>query len=756
VTRPSLPRRGLAAGCSALVVLAWAALLVHSVTADAGAVSQALLCLVTVSSALACWVRVATVRAERAVWSLFALGLSGYGGGFLVLFYVSMGDGAGPWGLNRSDCASLLLYPSVYAALLLLTRSRMAVWHAGALLDGAVVVLACGSVAVTWAVKAYPSLVAGGMVQTVYALAYPVGGATLLLLTVAGLAVTRWRTDAVWLLLLVGFAVMTYGDAVYGSQSAAGTFRFGTPLDAAYTAGPVLVALAAWRRPGAAGPARATSLAGMAVPFAAALAALGVLVYRDPMVPALSVGLAAVAVVVAIARTGLFVRQEHLLVERTREARTDELTGLAHRRVLLAQLARLADGPGEGVLVLVDLDHFKEVNDTLGHTAGDQVLIEVAETLVRAAPEGLVARLGGDEFAVLLSGDLDEALVVAARLRAAVGGTMVLEGCRVTVGATVGLAASAADPSWAAQGSGELLRRADVALYRAKRSGSGTEVWRPEFDEGMRERLNLVSDLRAGLRADDQVVVHFQPKCDPSTQEVVGFEALVRWHHPTLGLVPPMSFVPAAEAAGILPLLTARVLDLSLGHVAALGRRGHRLPVAVNVGAPDLLDAGFAASVGRALARHGVPPHLLRVEVTETVVMTDPARVTRTLEDLRAMGVALSLDDYGTGLSSLSYLRTLPVDELKVDRSFVSRLTDDPASSLIVASTIALAHGLGLTVVAEGVEDEATLDALVAAGCDVVQGYLLGRPVPVDELRLPAGVLVPQPREPQAGPAPVV
>ncbi len=212
----------------------------------------------------------------------------------------------------------------------------------------------------------------------------------------------------------------------------------------------------------------------------------------------------------------------------------------------------------------------------------------------------------------------------------------------------------------------------------------------------------------------------------------------MRWQHPTRGLVPPMAFLPAAEEAGLLPALTRRVLDLSLGQVAALRAYEPLLQVAVNVGAPDLMDPGFVAHVGDRLAAAGLPAQALRIEVTETVVMSDPERILQTLRDLRQLGVGVSLDDYGTGLASLSYLRSLPVDELKIDRSFVARMVEDPASALIVRSTVDLAHGLGLHVVAEGVEDEATLAALDAAGCDLVQGYLLGRPGPVEQLGLAA------------------
>lgn len=257
----------------------------------------------------------------------------------------------------------------------------------------------------------------------------------------------------------------------------------------------------------------------------------------------------------------------------------------------------------------------------------------------------------------------------------------------------------------------------------------------PALDEGALERLALASELQQALDLD-QIVVHHQLKVSCLSGHVHGLETLVRWQHPTRGLLPPGAFVQAAESAGLLPALTRRVLSLALHQVRDLRLLHPHLQVAVNLGAPDLLDPGFVGHVQRCLATLALPPSAVRFEVTETVVMSEPAPVLRTLHALRDLGVGLSLDDYGTGLASLSYLRDLPVDELKIDRSFVSAFISDPASALIVTSTIDLAHGLGMTVVAEGIEDVATLHALRAGACDLVQGYLLGRPVLVADLDL--------------------
>ena len=695
--------------------------------------SEAALCVVTVAAALSSWARALRNPADRASSCCMAIGLSGYALGFVVLFTVSMGEGGGPLGLNYSDCFSLVLYPAGYVSLLLLTRSRVRSWRSSALLDGAIVALAASAVAVSWAAATYPTLLVGSPLDVVYALAYPVGGATLLVAALTGVAMTRWKLDASWVLILLGFGVMTIGDAIYGVQSAAGTFRFGTPVDAAYTAGPVFVALAAWRRTEPSLARTGNAAVAMAVPGAATVIALVLLVidHYSPL-PTVAVLLSAAAVLVAVGRTAFFLRQERQLAEVRRDAETDQLTGLPNRRALLAALrSRLVTDWASTDLLLIDLDGFKEVNDTLGHAAGDRLLAEIADRLSAAAPNSTVSRLGGDEFAVLVDVHETDPLLLAEAIRSELRRTLVIDGCRLTVGASVGVAETAAESVPERLTPEELLRRADVALYRAKRLKTGVETWSPVLDVGARDRLELLAELRVALTSDDQIVVHHQPQVDPRTRAVVGVEALVRWQHPRRGLLAPGAFLDALEQAGLLPRLTTRVLDLVVGHQRSALLAGAAPPVSVNLSALDLLDQDFARRVDRLLRDHAVPASCLRFEVTEGVVMSDPDRILATLHEIEALGIGLSLDDYGTGLSSLSYLRSLPVTELKIDRSFVQRVTSDPATALIVSSTIALAHGLGLTVVAEGVEDEQTLEALVDADCDVVQGYLLGRPAAV-------------------------
>ncbi len=733
----SRPARLLRVVSLAVVLVAWLLVAVGALLpASPGAtqLQQAALGTVTTSAALVTLLGALPGRRHRRVWLLLGLGLLGYAAGFDVQFWWTAGEHGGPGGLNWSDCASFLLYPFADAGLIVLARRRAGRGETGSLLEGGMVFCAAGAVAVAGVVAAYPTLLDGSVLHVVYALAYPVGGFTLLVVTLIGLSLAGGGLDRTWTLLLVAFGFWTVGDALFGLQMVGAGSRYGTWLDVLYTGGPVFVALAATSRPALTAAATRQWRAASALPATTTLLALAVLVAATyAMVPELAVWAATATVVLAVVRTQQLFAQGRALERSRVQARTDELTGLANRRALLEALgdgARAApvtpDRPLE--LLLLDLDGFKEVNDSLGHAAGDALLALLGRQLREGAPGCLVARLGGDEFAVVLprDGTSGRATALAARLREVVGAPVQVQGTRVVVGASVGH--GVLDGPVVGAVADELLRRADVALYRAKSSHDGCVTWTPALDEGLKDRLQLLSELRAALASPHQIQAHYQPKTDPRTGAVVGYEALARWQHPDRGLLLPGDFLPAVERAGLLPALTLRVLEQSVGFLAQLRSDGRDVPVAVNLSAPDLLDVQFPQTVAQLLARHGVPPRQLRLEVTETVVMSDPERIIATLVGLRAQGVGLSLDDYGTGLSSLGYLRVLPVDELKIDRSFVRDLLTDRACALIVSSTIGLAHDLRLHVVAEGVEDQPTLEALATAGVDAVQGWHTGRP----------------------------
>ena len=758
---------GSRSGGGIAVVLGWLLVVVGAALPDsAGAVRFQEVVIAGATGAAAIVTLLAARRGGQSgrVWLLLGLGLLGYAGGFVIQFWITSGEHGGPGGLNLSDSSALLLYPLADAGLLVLTRRRAGRREIGSLLEGAIVFSGVSAVFVAGVSAAYPSLLQGSVLHVVYALAYPIGGFTLLVATLTGLSLTGGRVDRVWLLLLGGFGLMTVGDVLYGLATVAGNFRYGTYIDVLYTGGPVFVALAATSTPTISTPAVRQWRASSALPALATLTALSVLVGGTyAKVPMVAVWAASLCVVLAVWRTSQLFAQGRTL-ERTRaQALTDELTGLANRRALLEALAASArevppsaDRPLE--LLLLDLDGFKEVNDSLGHAAGDDLLALIAEQLRSMATGCVVARLGGDEFAVLLpragrrQAASQDGPLLAATLRDVIARPVMIATTRVVVGVSIGYAAITAldEPDTGVHIPDELLRRADVALYRAKHNHTGYAGWDSSLDQGSRDRLTLLSELRTALLQDDQIQAWYQPKTNPRDGSVVGFEALVRWQHPTRGLLLPGEFLAAVERAGLLPALTLKVLGQSIAFLQELLTSGRDLHVAVNLGAPDLLDGDLPGTVAKLLAEHDVAPRHLRLEVTETVVMSDPDRIIATLCGLRALGVGLSLDDYGTGLSSLGYLRLLPVDELKIDRSFVRDLLTDKSCALIVSSTIGLAHDLRLRVVAEGVEDQPTLEALAKAGCDTVQGWHTGRPVSAATVRSEL-LLPPQLRSTTAG-----
>ena len=417
------------------------------------------------------------------------------------------------------------------------------------------------------------------------------------------------------------------------------------------------------------------------------------------------------------------------------EALHDPLTGLPNRELFadrVGQAIRAADrGLQPAALLLLDLDRFKDVNDTLGHHHGDLLLGEVAARLTSAL-RGVdtVARLGGDEFAMLLPDATAEgAAAVADKLRATLHQPLTLDGVGLDLDASIGIAVYPDHGGDAA----ELLQHADVAMYAAKQTHAGFVVYDPAVDQHSPRRLALLGGLRRALERNE-LVLHYQPKADLHSGQVLGAEALVRWQHPAHGLLGPGEFIPLAERTGLIHPLTRWVLDAALRQAAEWRRAGHHLSIAVNVSTRSLLDHDFPEQVADRLATWQVPAGSLVLEVTESAVMADPALALEVLGRLHALGVGLAVDDFGTGYSSMAYLKALPVDELKVDRSFVGQMTTSNSDAVIVRSTIDLGHNLGLHVVAEGVENQATWEELAALGCDTAQGYHLGRPMPAADL----------------------
>ena len=442
------------------------------------------------------------------------------------------------------------------------------------------------------------------------------------------------------------------------------------------------------------------------------------------------------ATLVAVLGRMALTYHENTALHASRElALTDELTGLANRRLFHERLKEeLGDGDdGEAALAIamVDLDRFKELNDTLGHHAGDRLLAQLGPRLNDVVGDaGLVARLGGDEFALLLPGaGLAAASELARRLGVMLQTPFEIDGLEVVMDASVGVALCPDNGVDA----DSLLQRADVAMYQAKEARTGFQAYDPSRDRHSRERLALMAELRRALERDE-LILHYQPKVDLQTGLVAGVEALVRWQHPVHGLRGPGAFLPHAEHTALMRPLTLHVLETALSQLAQWRIDGLDLHVAVNLAVQNLLDLRTPGHVAELLERHGLPPEVLTLEVTESLMLHDPQRAGEVLADLKELGVGLALDDFGTGYSSLEHLKRLPVNELKIDKSFVMSMDRDPADRAIVASTAALGRSLGLHVVAEGVESAASASVLAAIGCDMAQGFHYSPPVPADQL----------------------
>jgi len=697
--------------------------------------------LVYVGAALVCAAAARRAEADRMAWWAMTLSLAWGLVGNLVysLLVAPMPEEPFP---SIADFCYLVYYVPLYVALIGLIRARVARFHASMWLDGIVGALGAGAVAVAVLLGPALEVTEGDVAAVLTNLAYPVADVVLLALLVgvsAMLGVRRERT-----LLLVGAAIAAnlVGDIVYLDLATAGVYVEGGPLDLAWLSAMALFALAAHGSDRDTVQASAQSGEGagtrvgwrvLALPLACNLGSLVILAagYGDRFSSA-AAWLAVGCVVAALARTAITFREVRAFHEVREQARTDELTGLPNRRALMDEARRMvatATARHPAALLLLDLDGFKEVNDSLGHHAGDSLLRQVGPRLRDALrATDTLARLGGDEFAVLLPDSaLDGAQERAERIRELLLQPFTVEGIRLHVGVSIGVA-TAPVPAATVQ---ELLRCADVAMYAAKSSRAGVRAYVPDPRGGIGDRLHTMEELRTALEDGDQLAVHLQPQVALDDGRVVGAEALVRWHHPTRGLLSPAALLPAAEQAGLLRPLADAVLELSLS-AAACWWRDRRVPVSVNLSAADVTDLDLPAKVAGALARHGLPAAALTLELVEDTLMADPDRGRVVLGDLRRLGVRTSIDDYGTGYSSLAYLRHLPADELKLDRSLTRDVGRDPRAAVIVRHTVALAHDLGLTLVAEGVEDDDTGDVLAALGCDTAQGYAIARPMPVE------------------------
>ncbi len=625
-----------------------------------------------------------------------------------------------------ADGFYLAFYPCMWVGLVLLLRQRIDRFPFSVALDGILVALG---------VAAYGTLVvraaAGvneGLLSAAVSTAHPAGDVLLIVLILSMLTLLGWRGGWTWLCLAAGCCFFAAADTIYLIQG--NNYQPGTILGAGWPVGLALLALSGWL-PDRSKPVPFRWAAPLVLPSGVALTSVGFLVASSrTSLPFVGVVLAACALAAVLLRGMVSFREVSALAETRRQAHTDELTGLANRRRLYHQLDLLLNDPAcpRFAVLLLDLDRFKEVNDALGHTVGDELLCQLGTQLskqVRGAD--LVARLGGDEFALLLApgSGANAAESAAKRTIELVKKPFALNDISLHVDASVGVALY---PEHGDTNT-ELLRCADIAMYRAKRSRSGYAVYSAESDVYNRDRLLTIEQLRDGI-VSGQLICYYQPEVDLSTGRVVAAEALVRWQHPTRGLLLPGEFLSLAEQTGLMREVFVEVLNQALGQCQLWQCSGHDVSVAVNLSVTNLLDVSLRDTVRDLLLEHELSPRALALEITEDVLLADPEGARVVLEELRALGSRASLDDYGTGYNSLAILQTLPVDELKIDRMFVTGIGTNPKGRAIVEATVTLARSLGLDLVAEGVESEADLNELVRFDVGIAQGFWLSRPQP--------------------------
>jgi diguanylate cyclase (GGDEF)-like protein len=693
--------------------------------------------------ALLCLARAIGPRRGRAVPLLLGAGVLSWAIGDVLLTIESAGGATAPTP-SLADAFYLGFYPFVYVAVGLLVHKGAGRLSAASWLDGAVAGLGAAAVCATFAFNRILQTVGGDGIAVATHLAYPIGDVLLLALIVGGTALLPGRRHGPWLLLAAACALNAVGDTFNLFESAASPSTLDTVFNGiAWPTAILLISISVWLRPGRGNPLTVQRAGGFLLPGLGAIAGLTILfVGTMHSIDTLALGLAVATLATVGLRLALSVRRLRALTEeRHRQAMTDELTGLGNRRQLFSLLdSFFADNADPRTaqrhlaFLFIDLDHFKEINDSFGHSAGDDLLRQLGPRLASSLRStDILVRVGGDEFGVLIMDATPRyTSSVAERLMARLEEPFVLDSVTVGISASIGIATAPAD----ATESTTLLRCADLAMYRAKPGMSSIEIYQQTIDDGG-NRLRLVEELRAAV---DQraFVLHYQPQLDLRSGEISAVEALVRWPHPRLGLVPPLDFLPLAEEAGLMQPLTVLILDSALAQCAAWHAAGLSLTVSVNASTTNLLDPGFVDSVRDVLARHRLPASALIIEITETTIITDFGRCKQVIARLRDLGVGVSIDDFGAGFTSLAYLGSLAVSELKLDRRFITDLsaTDGKRDLALVRATVELGHALGLRVVAEGIEDAPTLEMLTSVGCDLAQGYFICRPMPATEVDL--------------------
>jgi diguanylate cyclase len=661
-----------------------------------------------------------------------------------VLITVQSLGGATPPTPSPADALYICFFPLSYIAVVLLMRGETQRLSTPTWLDGSVAGFGAAAVCAAFAFSAIVHTTGESTLGVAVNLAYPVGDVLLLLLVVGGTAVLSGRRMAPWLLIAAGLVVNVFGDTSNLLQSSFGDSHLGVLLDAAaWPISTLLLSVAMWVTPGAPDPLVVQRPPGFLLPGLASGAAVSILLVGTLRpINHVATALATATLLLVVVRTWHSVR--HLQAqtrERHRQSVTDHLTGLPNRRRLFEALDAFfaqppADRP-ELAFLFIDLNGFKRINDSFGHAAGDELLGQVSARLAQALrPGDLLARIGGDEFAAILI-DTDDAQTdaIAAGLSGSLDEPFGLDAVSASIAASIGIARAPADASDAEA----LMGCADAAMFDAKLNAAPFSFYDRERNRGG-DKLRLADDLSGAIESDE-LLLHYQPKLDLHTGDVTTVEALVRWHHPEFGLIAPLQFLGLAEEAGLMGRLTRRVLADALTQCAAWHAAGRWVRVSVNISVGDLLDPGFAAMVASLLAERRMPAEALTIEITETSIIAEFERAQQAVAALRALGVGVSIDDFGAGFTSLAYLNELAVDELKLDRRFIAPLAGGARGrdAELVQATIALGHALGLRVVAEGIEDADALELLRELRCDVAQGYAIGRPVPAAECALHRG-----------------
>ena len=694
--------------------------------------------------ALLCIARALTPGPRRSVALALGAGLLTWSLGDIGWSVETLG-GHEPSTPSPADLFYILFYPLACLAIVLLMRKEVQRLPLTSWLDGIMTGLGAAAVVAAFAFDTIARGVSGSPLTVATLLAYPIGDLVLLAVVVGALAMVPTIRNALWLTLALGCTLEALGDTVYLFQASAGRVS-GRDAPRCDLAGRDLLDV-----PGDVAPTARSITHSKTIRLRFTLPAIGatcalVVLFRGSLnhVSRLALVLAAMTLAAVVVRLLLSLRQLTALTEsRRREALTDELTGLGNRRFLMSVLddyfagqAAATTGDHRLALLLIDLDHFKEINDSFGHPIGDEILKGLGpriQGLLRSSD--VLARLGGDEFGVVLTdADVEYSTTVAERITDQLEGSFHLDVASLYLSASIGIAVA---PDHA-RNSAELFRCADVAMYRAKVGRRPFDVYEQTADDSL-SRMQRIDQLRHAIE-ERTLELYFQPQFDLRTGEVPAVEALLRWPHPELGWIPPTQLLPLAEESGLMKPLTDFVLEAALSRCAEWHAEGHDVAVSVNLSTTSLLDSKLPDRIRFLLARFRLGPEALILEITETTLMADRSRSRQVVQRLHDLGLTVSIDDFGTGFSSLAYVSDLAVGELKIDRELIQGIAveGNQKSEAVVRTTIELGHSLGLHVVAEGVENVKTFESLASLHCDLAQGYFLSPPVPADELTFPS------------------